>query len=135
MEKSEHKSETSNERSVNMLSLPVEVLVYIISFLPTAHDIVKLQYVSKRLRDICETPSLWNNFVWPLYGRREERAVINVLKTCGQHIKIFNFPDYVAPSKLLRMMGHCRHVTHLILPSEPELHPESISTTVQHMES
>ena len=41
--------------------LPNELLVYIFSFLPTTRDIVKLRYVSLKIRSISETPSLWNN--------------------------------------------------------------------------
>ena len=35
----------TNAKIINILSLPVEILVYIISFLPMARDVVKLQYV------------------------------------------------------------------------------------------
>ena len=90
-----------NKESMNILSLPVELLVYIISFLPTVRDKVKLRYVSRRLRVVSETPSLWRKFVWPCYDRREERCVMNVLKACGVHIKILVFPDHVTPSRIL----------------------------------
>jgi len=43
----------------NLLSLPSEVLVKIVSFLSKACDRVTLRYVSRRLRSISETPSLW----------------------------------------------------------------------------
>ena len=39
-------------------SLPNEVLVKIISFLPETRDRAKLRYVSQKLRKISETPSL-----------------------------------------------------------------------------
>ena len=70
-------------RSLHLLCLPVELLVYIMNFLPTARDKVKLRYVSRTLRTVSETPVLWSEFVWPLLDRREERSVMSVLKACG----------------------------------------------------
>ena len=119
--------------SVNILSLPVEILVYIASFLPTARDKVKLRYVSRTLRVVSETPSLWSEFVWPLYDRREERSVMNVLKACGDYIRRLVFPDHVTPSKLMRILSHCNNVTQLCLPSETKLDSEQLKTAVQRM--
>ena len=56
-----------------------------------------------------ETPSLWREFVWPLYDRREERSVMNVLKACGDYIKRLVFPDHVMPSTLIEMLNHCKN--------------------------
>ena len=66
--------------------LPIELLVYIFSLLPTSCDIIRLRYVSHKMRSISETSSLWGNFLWPWYDRREERSVNDVLKKCGSHI-------------------------------------------------
>ena len=79
--------ENLTERFDDILRLPVELLVYIVSFLPTVRGKVKLRYVSRTLQVVSETPSLWSEFVWPLYDRREEHSVMNVLKTCGDYIK------------------------------------------------
>ena len=35
-----------------------------------------------------DTPSLWKEFVWPYYDSRKECSVKEVLKVCGQHIKV-----------------------------------------------
>jgi len=118
---------------MNILSLPVEMLVYIMSFLRTARDLVQLRYVSRRLRAATDTPSLWNEFVWPLYHSREERSVMNVLKDFGWHIKRLAFPNHVAQSKLLEMINRCRNVTHLTLPAVTELDLDKLKQVVQHM--
>ena len=101
-----------------LLSLPVELLVYIISFLPTVRDKVKLRYVSRRLQVVSETPSLWSEFVWPLYDRREEHSV---LRDCGEYIKRLVFPDHVITSTLVKMLSYCNNVTELRLPPGSKL--------------
>ena len=124
-----------NEESVNILSLPVELLVYIILFLPTVRDIVKLRYVSRRLLVVTETPSLWSEFVWPLYDRREERSVMNVLKTCGVYIKQLVLPNHVPPSRIAIMLSHCKNVTRLCLPSETIVDPKKLRNSLQHLQN
>jgi len=104
------------EKSLHFLSLPAELLVYIISLLPTIRDKVKLRYVSRRLRDVSETPSLWREFVWPLFDKREERSVMGVFKDCGEYIKRLVFPDHVTTLALNEMLIHCNNVTQLSLP-------------------
>ena len=74
----------------NILDLPLELLVYIISFL-SSRDIVKLRYVSKSLRIFTEVPSLWRKFVWPYYRRCEETSVIKIFNLCGNHIRQLSF--------------------------------------------
>ena len=123
---------------VDILTLPVELLVYIISFLPTARDKVKLRYVSRTLRVVSETPSLWSEFPWPLYDGREEHSVMNVLNTCGDYIKLLAFPDHVPPTSLIEMLNHCNNVTQLSLPRGlppvTELDSKELRLAVQHME-
>ena len=97
-----------------LLTLPIEVLVYICSFL-SIRDIVKVRCVSKIFRHITETPSLWKTFFWSLYPPHNSKLLEHVLKMFGEHIKKFHFAD-VAPSKLEVMLKYCKHVTHLSLP-------------------
>jgi len=123
------------EGSVNLSMLPIEVLVYIMSFLRTARDLVRLRYVSRKLRAATETPSLWTEFVWPLYHSREERSVMNVLKDFGRYVKRLTFPNHVAQSKLLKMINRCGNLTHLTLPAVTELDLDELKHAVQHMSS
>jgi len=96
--------------------LPVELLVYIFRLLPTIRDRAKLRYVSRRTRLVCETSTLWREFVWPFYGTGEERCVSSILETCGEYIKLISFPNYIpVPSQLEQMLHHCRNVTKLSL--------------------
>ena len=122
------------DKSLHILSLPVELLVYIMYFLPAARDKVKMRYVSRTLRVVSETPSLWSEFVWPLYDRREERSVMNVLKACGDYTKRLAFPDHVIPSTLIEILSHCKNVTQLSLPSGTKIDSEELRLAVQHME-
>ena len=132
------KSETelrSCGNSFNILSLPVELLVYIVSFLPMIRDKVKLRHVSQRLRVVSETPTLWDEFIWPLFDPREEYSVMNVLKACGKYVKRMVFPDHVTPPTLFDMLSHCSKVTQLSLPVGTELDSEQLRIAVQHMEN
>ena len=116
----------------NLLSLPDEVLVKIMSFLPDSRDRVKLRYVSRRLLRISETPSLWAVFVWPDCNLREEKSLHNVMKACGVHIRRLSFPTSafvpivssifaqntqktVRMSGMAKMLQYCRNLTHLSL--------------------
>ena len=125
-------TDTSTNEFVHFSSLPVELLVYIVSFLPL-RDKVKLRYVSRTLRAVSETPSLWSEFVWPLYDRREERSVMKVLKICGDYIKQLIFPDHVTPSVLYKMLSYCKNVTQLSLPSVTKVDSKMLRIAVQHM--
>ena len=125
--------ENLTERFDDIVRLPVELLVYIVSFLPTARDKVKLRYVSRTLRVVSETPSLWSEFVWPLYDRREERSVINVLKACGDYTKRLVFPDHVPATSLIEMLSHCNNVTQLSIPPVTEIDSEELRLAVQHV--
>ena len=124
----------SSGKPTHLLSLPVELLVYIMSFLPAIRDIVKLRYVSKKLRGASEAPSLWRRFSWQLYDVKEERSLINVLNVIGGYIKQLIFPNHVTPSSLFKMLSHCNNVTTLNLPPGTELDSEQLRAAVQHME-
>jgi len=118
---------------VNLLTLPAELLVYIISFLSSLRDRVKLRYVSRWLGCVIEeTPSLWKEFVWPYYDSREEYSLKEVLKVCGQHIRVLSFPYGRVPPTLVEMLQYCSNVQHLSLPST-KLDTEKLTKTMHHM--
>ena len=117
----------------NIFSLPVELLVYIVSFLTDVRDKVKLRYVSQRLRSISVTPSLWRKVVWPYYDRLEERCLSNLLKTCGRNIVQLSFPHHVMPSKLVKFLQHCGNVRHLSLSQDIKLNSEQLTKVLQPM--
>ena len=122
------------ESPVNLLTHPTELLVYIISFLSSLHDRVKLRYVSRWLKYVIEgTPSLWWEFVWPYYDSHEECNVKEVLKVCGQHVKMLSFPyTRVASTRLVEMLQYCSNVQHLSLPST-KLDPDQLRMAIHHM--
>ena len=98
--------------------LPIELLVYIFSFLPTSRDLVRLRYVSRKIRSISETSTLWKNFLWPWYDSCEEKSVYEVLKVCGTHIKRLTFPVVsrgMASSTAMKFLQHCCNVTEITL--------------------
>ena len=84
------------EPLIGLEELPNELLVYIFSFLPTSRDVVKLRYVSRKIRSISETPSLWNTFFWPWYDEREEKSLNAALEVCGTHVNRLVVPDIVS---------------------------------------
>ena len=98
-----------------LLTLPTELLVYIMSFL-LIHDRIKLRYVSQRLRDICEASVLWNEVVWPYYETGSKICVSSVLISCGEHVRRLRFPKFASAAKLLTMSRGCVNVTELSLP-------------------
>ena len=108
--------ETVSTATITLIALPVEVLVYIISFLSTREK-VGLRFVSKTLRSACEIPSLWEEFIWLRYAPRDDKLLKSALRMFGQHIKRFHFADHIAPSKLQVMLKFCRNVLQLSLPS------------------
>ena len=99
-----------------LVTLPIEVLVHIVSFLPTC-DKVRIRCISKTLRSISEVPSLWQDFIWSGYAPRDDKLLKHVLRVFGKHVKHFHFANYIASSKLEAMLKHCKNVTHLSLPS------------------
>ena len=100
----------------SLVNLPVEVLLYIVSFLPT-RDIARIRLVSKSLRSISEIPSLWEVFIWSHYAPRDDKLLKHLLRTFGKHVRRFNFTDHIAPSKLQLMLWTCKNVMQLSLPS------------------
>ena len=113
MEGTLHSSETILNTLVN---LPIEVLVHIVSFLPT-RDKVRIRCISKTLRAISEVPSLWEDFVWSGYAPRDEKLLKHMLRLFGKHVKHFHFAGHIAPSKIEVILKHCKNVIHLSLPS------------------
>ena len=115
---------------INLFTLPTELLVYIISFLSSLHDKLKLRYVSRWLRCVVEeTPSLWKEFVWPYYNSHEECYVKEALKVCGRHVKTLSFPYCRVSSTLIEILQYCSNVQHLSLPST-KLDPEQLQKII-----
>ena len=116
--------------------LPVELILLILSFLPTVRDKIRLRCVSRKLRSICETPSLWRKFEWSCYEDREceEVCVHSVLKSCGEHVKLLSFPDHVPPSKLGKMLDYCCNANDLNIPTT-QLNLEQMRSVLDRMKS
>ena len=120
----------------SLLILPTELLVMILSYL-SIRDIISMQFVCQRFKEISETPSLWKKFVWPDYEPRHVCSVSKVLKTHGEHVRQIFFPAHVTPVNILMMTHYCPKVTHLSLPRCTQLsldHLEDIVHTMTHLE-
>ena len=120
----------------SLLILPTELLVMILSYL-SVRDIISMQFVSQRFKEISETPSLWKKFVWPDYEPRHVCCVSKVLKTHGEHVRQIFFPAHVTPANILEMTHYCPKVTYLSLPRYTQLsldHLEEIVHTMTHLE-
>ena len=120
----------------SLLILPTELLVMILSYL-SIRDIISIQFVSQRFKEVSETPSLLKKFVWPDYEPRHVCSVSKVLKTYGEHVRQIFFPAHVTPVNILEMTHYCPKVTHLSLPRYTQLsldHLEEIVHTMTHLE-
>jgi len=103
--------------SYSLLDLPVELLVFVISFL-NARDVAILRQVSKSLHVFTEVPLLWRKFEWPYYHSREEASVIEILKLFGDYVKELSFTnDYILlPMQCCdQMLVYCTNVICLTL--------------------
>ena len=72
--------------------------------------------------------------MWPYYDSREECSVKEVLKVCGQYIKVLSFPNSRISLILLEMLQYCSNVQHLSLPSI-KLGPESLRNTIRCLQT
>ena len=80
-----------------------------------------MRHVSRKFQDVSEAPFLWKEFVCLDCEPRHVGSMLNVLKTCGDHVRKIFFPAYVTPTKILEMAYHCRKVTHLSIPGDTRL--------------
>ena len=112
----DHASHSGTATLSSLVTLPVEVLLYIISFLSTCDKVI-IRCVSKSLRSVSEVPSLWERFIWTHYSPHDDKLLKHILKMFGKHIKILHFAGKVAPSKLEVMLKFCKNVIQLSLPS------------------
>lgn len=115
--------------SNNLITLPAELLVYIMSLL-IIRDRIKLRYVSRRLRYVSEVAALWSEFLWPYFENRHEYCVCDTLKACGEHVNQLSFPFNVQASKLVWLTENCVNVTRLILPPRVYFHPAQLERIV-----
>ena len=118
----------------SLLILPTELLLMVLTYLST-QDIISMQFVSQRIKEISEIPSLWKKFVWP-DCEPDHICVSKVLKIHGEHVRQLFLPVHVTPVSLLEMIQYCPKVTHLSLPryTQPNLdHLEEIVHTMTHL--
>ena len=120
-------------QSTNLLTLPVELLVYIMSLL-VIQDRIRIRYVSRRLRCVSQVAALWSEFVWPYFESRHEHYVSDTLNACGDHVKQLRFLITMPSAKLVRMAKNCVHVTQLCLPPKVYLYPSQLEKVVSNME-
>ena len=118
-----------------LLTFPVELLVYIFSFLTNARDKLSLSGVSRLFRSISQTPSLWREFIWPHLDSSEKPAVKNMLEYHGANIKQLCFIDHIKSFELGIMLHHCKHVVLLSLPVSTKLPPEQLGKVVRSMKN
>ena len=119
--------------TANLITLPAELVVYIMSFL-IIHDRIRLRYVSRRLRSVSEVAALWNEFVWPYFERRDEHFVSGTLKACGEHVKQLIIRINMPSAKLVWVTENCVNVTELCLPRKVHFHPAQLQRIVCTME-
>jgi len=103
----------------NVLDLPLELMVIIISFLLSSCDLLKLRCVLSSFRVLIEVPSLWRKFVWPVYRRCEETSVIKVLQVKGDCIRQVSVTNVRCVDFLLKpILIHCSNIIDLKLVTQ-----------------
>ena len=120
----------------SLVNLPTELLVIILSYLPI-RDIILMQFVSQRFKEISEVPLLWKRFIWPDYEPRHVCSVSKVLKGHGEHVRQMFFTSHLTTANILEMVHCCPKVIHLSLPRHAQLsldHLEEIVHTMTHLE-
>ena len=120
----------------SLVNLPTELLVIILSYLPI-RDIILMQFVSQRFKEISEIPLLWKKFIWPDYEPRHVCSVSKILKAHGEHVRQIFFPAHLTPANVLEMVHCCPKVAHLSLSRNTQLsldHLEEIVHTMTHLE-
>jgi len=113
-------------------SLPVELLMYLLTFVTDTRDRVRLSLVSRKLRSAMETPSLWRDFCWPFYNPNEEQTIVKILKSYGRYIETLSFPDDVPSTAPDIFSQYCNHVTTLCIPT-CGLQSAMLKVVVRHM--
>ena len=88
MEQTNQASSSGTVVQGSLATLPVEVLVYIFSFLST-RDKVRIRCISKALRSTSEVPSLWEEFIWSRYTPRDEKLLKYIIKCLENTLKEF----------------------------------------------
>jgi len=120
----------NDQGQLSLVSLPIEVLVYIFSLISSTRDKVKLRYVSQRVRTAVETPSLWEDFTWLYFDFREGRSIKSLFESCGGYVKRLSFPG--AKVIHVKSLRHCSNVLRLSLPSV-RLSVNQLRTILQSM--
>ena len=117
-------------KSFTLVDLPTELLVKILSYLPT-RDKIMIQYAARRFQDFSEIPLLWKEFNWADYEPRHQCSVSYTLKRCGKYVRQISFPAYVTPTKVLEMVHCCKEVTHLSLPEHTKVSMHDLEAIVK----
>ena len=120
----------------SLVNLPTELLVIILSYLPI-RDIILMQFVSQKFKEISEIPLLWKRFIWPDCEPRHVCSVSKILKAHGEHVRQMLFPSHLTPANILEIVHCCPKVTYLSLPRNTQLsldHLEEIVHTMTHLE-
>ena len=120
----------------SLVNLPTELLVIILSYL-SIRDIISIQFVSQRFKEISKIPLLWKKCIWSDYEPRHVCSVSKVLKAHGEHVRQIFFPAHLTPTNILEMVHCCSKITLLSLPRHTQLsldHLEEIVHTMTHLE-
>ena len=122
----------SCEGITSLVSLPAELLVYIMSLL-VIRDRINLRYVSRRLRCVSQVAVLWSEFVWPYFERRDEHYASDALKACGEHVQQLIFPVNMPSARIVWLTENCVNVRQLGLPTRTHIYPGQLERVVYAM--
>ena len=120
----------------SLLILPSELLVMILSYL-SIRDIISMQFVSQRFKEVSETSSLWKKFVWPDCEPYEPYEPYDVDSKYYENVIGMYFDKRYTPAHILEEVHYCSNLEHVILTRNIQLgldHLEEIVHTLPHLE-
>ena len=103
---------------LSLLSLPDEILLFIISFLPS-RECLSVKSTCRRLQLIASDPSVWHTIAWQYRGPQDDKQLTLALKLSAPQLSkctLAMVTDYsCAPSKFLQILKRSSTIASLTI--------------------
>ena len=117
----------------NLLSLPMELLVYIVSFLTTYDKAKHVRHTFHGDYEVCVKHPHCGKCLYGLITTVVKKSCVNnVLRVNGPHVNRLAFPHHVTLPKLFKMLKQCSNLIELSLP-RIVLEPKQLGKVLQHV--
>lgn len=95
------------ESSCSLITLPAEMLLLVVSYLPCARDRLALRCACRNLHALLSYPALWKRVVWPSYVRKDGLSLNTVLMISRPTLEYLQLTGPVPFSKFIPNMCRC----------------------------